>query len=103
MVYGDPHISMGLFYWLLFLIVLVVSAGVVWAIAKKLSVRWWEWLMVVFGAIGLIATAHFGVGTFIELAPYAFWPGMLVFGLPSLILLAVPIVFIWRNNTQSAS
>ena len=98
MVYGDPHVSMGLFYWLLFFIGLAVAFVVMWAIAKKLCVHWWEWLMAVLGTIGIVATAQFGVGTFMEYAPYAFWPGMLLFGLPSIILWAIPMLFVIRRN-----
>ena len=54
--------------------------------------------MVVFGTLGLVATAQFGVGTFLKLAPYTFWPSMLFFGLSSLILLVVPISLVTRRN-----
>jgi hypothetical protein len=102
-VMGDPIISYSVFYWIL--AVLMFGAGFLtaWIIAKGLKVSWYVWLLGAIGTFGLIATAQHGVTTFLERAPFAFWPGMLLFGLPSVILIGVAFQLFWRQYRTQES
>ena len=69
-----------------------------WLRSRQISVKWWEWLL---GALGLltflIAIQNFVTG-FAELESDAAWLMLAMFGIPAVILLAVPVSRIWRRS-----
>ena len=89
---------MTLFYAVSVIVALAVGALVVWLIKSGVSVRWWEWLMGVIGVILIIVTLQHVFATFVENQPAALWPGVLTFGVPAIILLAIAGQFIARRQ-----
>jgi len=69
-----------------------------WLRSRDVRLTWYEWLMGVIGLLlFLVATQHF-FGAMSENFPYAAWMGLLVLGLPALILLAIAWWLPWRRH-----
>lgn len=82
-------------------IAVALYALISWLRRRDVSVTWYEWLI---GGAGLVlllvATQHF-FGAMSELFSYAAWMGLLVIGLPALILLAVAWQLVVRKQKAS--
>ena len=88
-VMGDPAVTMTMFYLMAAIIIGAAVWFFTWAIVKQKVLKWYVWVMGIVGVIGLIATAQHSIATLLEGAPFALGPGLLLFGLPSLLLLGV--------------
>ena len=102
MVMGDTWVDYAIFYWFLAIVMFVSGFLVAWVIAKGIKVPWYSWLLGSLGVFALIATAQHSVTTFLERAPFAFGPGLLVFGVPAVILLATAFQLAYRRNHKTA-
>ena len=80
------------------LLAVAFVALILWGKNKGLSFKWYEWLMVVIGLVLLVFTLENFVGSFEEATPQAAWMFLLVTGLPSLILLIIPLQLTLRRN-----
>ncbi|GAI96456.1 putative reductive dehalogenase anchoring protein (rdhB) [marine sediment metagenome] len=80
----------------------VVAAGllalVLWLRSKSIEVKWYDRLMGALGLLLLIFTVQNFYTSFIELVPQAAWMFLLVTGLPSVILLVIPIQLVLRRR-----
>jgi len=104
MVMGDTGVSYSIYYWILAILMFASGFVVAWTIAKGIRVAWYSWLLGALGVLALLAAAQFGVTTFLERAPFAFWPGMLLFALPGAILLAIAFrLSMGRQKKQAVS
>lgn len=90
-----------------FLIGLIIGAGLLtlalWLRSRRIVVRWYEWLI---GAIGLgllLFTIQNFVASFAEYEEFAAWTFLWVFGLPTVILLAVATFLPWRRHRKVSS
>ena len=85
-----------------FFVALIVGAGLLalaWFLKSRgVSVKWWEWILIVLGVLVLLFTIQNATGASLEWEPAAarvFW----IFGLiATVILLAIPGVFICLRN-----
>ncbi len=80
----------------------VIGAGVLalvlWRRNRNIVMKWYDWLI---GAIGLflfLFTVQHVYTSFIEYEPLAAWMGLLVWGLPSLVLFGIVALQIWRRS-----
>ena len=78
-------------WWLLY--GLIVGAGVmrmvVWVQDENMLVGWYGWLMAALALILVTLTAQHFFASYRELEPKAAWMGVLVIGVPALILAGV--------------
>jgi len=90
----------GLFLWMA--IILVIGIGLTllvrWLRDRSLRTTWYDWLIVLVGIFLLLFTIQNFYGSWAEGVPQASWMFALVTGLPSLVLLAITAVQIWRRN-----
>ncbi|MCL2475163.1 MAG: dehalogenase [Chloroflexi bacterium] len=86
--------------WTLFTIILVVAVTllVVYTIVKKISVRWWEWLIGGIGLVLLVFALQNFVGALAESENHAAWTFLLTLGIPAIILIALPTVVVMNRN-----
>lgn len=91
--------------WLIF--GLVIGAGLVtlalWLRGRRIVVRWYEWLICILGLGLLLFTIQNFVASFAEYEEFAAWTFLWVFGLPSVILLAVACFLPWRRHRKVGS
>lgn len=83
-----------------FLAVAVVAL-VLWGRSKGLSFKWYEWLMAIIGMGLLVFTLENFIGSFEEHTPKAAWMFLLVTGLPSLLLLIIPVQLTLRRDRSA--
>jgi len=76
----------------------LVTALVFLALNKTISVRWWEWIILAIGVALLIFTVQNFLGSFVENESTAAWMFWLVLGLPALIIIAIPTVFVVKRK-----
>jgi hypothetical protein len=85
-------------FWIGLLIGAAILAIVYWIRNRNLSLKWYEWLM---GAIAVllifVAVQHY-FGALEEYVSKSAWMGILIFGLPALILLSLTWQLIARRN-----
>ncbi len=85
-----------------FLAALIVGGGVValvfWLRSRGVAISWYEWLIGIVGVLLLLFAIQNYFGFIAEMEPKA--PGLilLVMGLPSLVLLAIAGMLIWRRQ-----
>ncbi len=75
-------------------------ALVLWLRKRNISVRWYEWLIGAIGLFLLFYTIQNFVGSFAEMELTAALMMLVVFGLPSLILLALAWQLPSRRHRQ---
>ena len=84
---------------------LVVGAGlmalVLWLRRRKITVTWYEWLVGAIGLLLLLFTIQNFTASFAEHEPIAAWRFLLVFGLPSAILLAIACLLPWWRHRRA--
>ncbi len=89
-----------------FFAALIVGAGVValafWLRSRDVKISWYEWLIGIVGLLLLLFAIQNYFGFTAELEPAA--PGLilLIMGLPSLVLLAIAGLLIWRRQRASS-
>ena len=95
---------MGLMNWW-FIIGIVLTAAVMlaifWVRQRSIAVKWYEGLIGVVGLLLLLLTLQTFIGAYNEVEPGAAWMFALVLGLPSLILLAIPSLRVWRRSQST--
>ena len=75
---------------------------VMWTRRNNVETKWWDWLLGSVGLALLVFTAQNALGSLEEAEPTAAVMFLLVTGIPSLILLAVPIQFVRRRSRSAA-
>ena len=80
----------------------LVTAVVFLAIKFSIKVRWWEWVLFGIGIALLIFTTQNFLGSLVENESTAAWMFWLVLGLPALIILAIPTVFVVLRGRKEA-
>jgi len=90
-------------WWTLFTIVLVVALThlAVLAINKKISVRWWEWVLFGAGVLLLVFTLQNFVGAQLEGESKPAWMFLWTLGIPALILIATPAVLVFMRGKSN--
>lgn len=81
----------------------LVAALVFFVIKKGISVRWYEWLIAIIGLLLLVYTIQNFMAAFGEEEPAAAWLFWLFIGLPSLIIIAIPVSLVFRRLNNQAS
>ena len=85
-----------------FVIGVVVAAGVtvlvLWLRNRNIAVTWYDWLIGAIGLLLVLAAIQHYTGALAEGFPTAGWLGLLVFGIPALILLVVAWQLIARRQ-----
>lgn len=89
-----------------FIIALLLGVGltalVLWIRSRGIAVRWYEWLIGAVGLLLVIAAVQHYFGSLAERYDTAGMLGLLVFGVPALILLVAAWMLIARHNRVSA-
>ncbi|MCL2475357.1 MAG: dehalogenase [Chloroflexi bacterium] len=88
-----------MFWFLAIILTIAATAIVAYLIIKNISVRWYEWLMLGIGFAILLFTVQNTVGSIDEREYMTAWMMMLTFGIPALILLAIPTVLIIKRRS----
>ena len=90
-----------------FLIGLITSAILFtlafWLHSKRISVRWYEWLIGATGLLLLLFTIQNFSASFAEYEPQAAWTFLWVFGLPAFFLLTLACFLPWRRHRRVSS
>ena len=86
------------FVGIIFAILVVLAIAII--INKKISVRWYEWLIFAIGVSLLIFTTQNFFASFVENESRAAWIFLLVLGLPALIIVSIPITLALRRVTS---
>ena len=83
-------------WWTLFTIILVatITLLVVLVINKKISVKWWEWVLLGAGILLLVFALQNFVGASLEGESKPAWMFAWTLGIPALILIAAPTVLV---------
>ena len=88
-----------------FIVGLVIGAGllalVLWLRSRRIGVTWYEWLVGAIGLLLLLFAIQNFTASFAEHEPTAAWRFLLVFGLPSVILLAIACLLPWWRYRQA--
>ena len=90
-------------YFIPFLVVGVIVTAclfalVLWLRQRNIMVTWYEWLIGIVGLVLLLIAVQHVFGALAEFFPYAAWMGLLVLGLPALILLAIFFALVVRKQ-----
>lgn len=89
-----------------FIFGLFVGAGVMylvlWLHRRQTKVTWYEWLMGAIGLILVVLIVQNFSGSYAEMEPKAAWMGVLVMGIPAVILLGFAIGLPWRRQRRLA-
>jgi uncharacterized membrane protein len=86
---------------LYYLAVVVGIAAIVWLITRKVSLKWFEWLIGIVGYLLLLVALQNWATSFNEAEPRAAWFLLLIFGLPAVILLLVSWLLPFRRARKS--
>ena len=85
------------------LIGLAFGIFAVWSSNKGMKVRWFEWVLLVIGALLLIFTAQNFFAGFEETVPKFSWLILATTGLLGLIFIAIPVsLIVSRRNAAKA-
>ena len=89
--------------WYILTVVLAVAVAFLafYAFNKKVSVRWWEWLMLGLGLFLFVFALQNVIGTFIEKESQAAVTMMWTLGIPALILIVVPVVMVTLRKIKA--
>ena len=88
-------------WWTIFTIILVAALAflVFYVINKKISVKWWEWVLFAAGILLLIFALQNFVGANLEGESKPAWMFAWTLGIPAIVLLIVPIVLVQMRKT----
>jgi len=99
----------GLFTWgtyLWFTIGLATGIGftllIRWLRERNIKTSWYDWLIGIVGILLLFFTIQNFYAGFQERVSQASWMFALVTGVPSLVLLGIPALQVWRRNRKTA-
>ena len=86
----------------MWLIIGLIFGALIWFLItlqqnKKFVITWYEWVLGIVGLALLFFTIQNFFGSFQELEPKAAWLFLLVTGLPSVVLLAIPCLLATRR------
>ena len=68
---------------------------------KNIVTKWYDWALIVIGALALIFVAQNFVAGFAEAAPRFSWLLLLIVGTPALVCVAAPFVLIRIRNSNA--
>ncbi len=85
--------------------VAVLTLGIMllvqWIRRNNLSVKWYDWTILSVGLIILSFTIQNFITSFTEDVPEAAWMFLLIFGIPSLVLVGIFALQVWRRSRAS--
>ena len=88
-----------------FIIGIVVTAAVMgvifWLRQRSIVLKWYEWLVGILGLLLLLLTIQTIIGAFNEVESGAAVKFALILGLPSLVLLLIPSIAVWRRSQST--
>ena len=86
---------------MLFIFGMVIGAAlmglVFWLVQKRITVRWYEWIIGAFGFICAVWAIHDFFGSMAEYNEAAGRTLLWILGIPALVLLALAIFLPWRR------
>ena len=89
-----------------FIVALVVGAGVaalaMWMRSKGIASKWYEWVIGIIGLAFLLFAIQNFFGSGAEGESDVAGKYILIVGLPSLVLVAISGVLVWRRNQVTA-
>jgi uncharacterized membrane protein len=85
-------------YFLFFLFGAAVVALIVWLLKQNIKLRWYEWLMGALAIILAVAAIQHYSGSMQENIPQAANLGVMMFGIPAVVLAVVTGLTAWRHN-----
>jgi uncharacterized membrane protein len=88
---------------LYYLVAIIGIAVIVWLIAKKVSLRWYEWLLGIVGYLLALLALQNWAASLQELQPRAGGLLLLMIGLPALVLIAISIALPLTRARKGAS
>ncbi len=88
--------------WLGLLLGLIFGIGAMLLIKKGVVIKWYEWVLGAFAFLALYGGIAHYAGSMNEIEPTAAWMGLLIFGVITLIFLAIAGTLVWRRNRQAA-
>ena len=90
-----------------FIFGLIIGAGslalIFWLLKQKIVVKWYEWLIGVFGVGLLLLMIQNIIGSVREMEPIAAWHFLWMIGLPAVILLTLAWWLPWRRYRKTGS
>jgi len=91
-------------WWTLFTIILVaaLTALVFYVFNKKITVKWWEWVLFALGILLFVFGLQNLFGGLAEGEAKAAWLLFATFGILGLILITVPAVLAFNRNKAEA-
>ncbi len=87
---------------ILVVITLAIMGLLLWGKNKGYAFKWHEWILFFVGVALFIFTLENIIGSFEENVPKAALMFVLITGIPTLILLAIPMIGAWRRGTKVA-
>jgi hypothetical protein len=90
-------------WWFLFGLVLgagILSLGL-WIRARKIRMTWYEWIMGLAALLLLLLILQNFVGSIVEQETRAAWMGVLVLGIPAVILGVLAVRLPWQRRMRS--
>nr|WP_058292023.1 hypothetical protein [Dehalococcoides mccartyi] len=88
-------------FWIGLLAGVVITVLVNWLTQRKITIRWYEWVLGGLGLISIFATVQHYFGSLREHEYQSAWMGSLIFGVIGLILLLVAWQLVARRAKQS--
>ncbi|BAQ34944.1 hypothetical protein [Dehalococcoides sp. UCH007] len=71
-----------------------------WLRKRNTGATWYEWLMGITGIVLLLMAIQHFFGAMSELFPFAAWMGLVIIGVPAIVLLAITWQLISRRSKQ---
>ncbi|XUX00671.1 MAG: dehalogenase [Dehalogenimonas sp.] len=72
-----------------------------WLRSRNISLKWYEWATGILGTVLLLTAIQHFFGAMSELFSYAAWIGLLILGLPALILLTLTWQLVNKRTKQA--
>lgn len=79
-----------------------ITLFIQWSRRRGIRIAWYDWLMGLLGLALFLFTVQNFVGSFLESEPQAGWMFLLFPGLPSLMLIGIAALAIWRRSRAAA-
>ena len=80
----------------------IIGAAVLWSRSQDIKITWYEWLIGIAGVFLLLFTIQNYAGTLNELDSAAANKFLLVTGLPSIVLLLIAGMLVWRHHRATS-
>jgi hypothetical protein len=90
-------------WWLILGVIIGVGGWwlVSWSRQKSMRVTWYEWVLAVLAVIFALLAIQNYFASIAELEPQAAWILLALFGVPALILAAIPVFLVWRKQKSA--